>query len=287
MYNRCTFDINRFSQTNNLERMVNKGKPLEFALRKTLKKVHVSFEDFTEIFNFLADRKCVPDFTTLSDLIEAKDWDCEHWKRKSIGIGIAKKEIDERSINFPDLHRILVITKPKWDPGVKEYLIQKGWTIIDLNFVVTWQNVKTAISKLRQLLRPLLRLSLYHKLTNRSCSYVRRSTVFSALFSLKRSLSLESTFIQQKSKFHRPKSAMFDVGSLEYNVALANNGASSIEFIASSASSSPCLTSLSAPTSSEKPPLFIRITLLMLASLSSPGDSISLFLKEFSDLYES
>jgi len=122
---------------------ITKGRYLEQAIKQAYEICKIAVEDFTSIFNFLSPNgKHVPDFVAANHLAEGKNWWCNKY---SIDFNKAEHEIEERAANFPHLLKILVIAKPKWLHGVKEWLIAKGWTIVELGYEVTPSTQRKAI----------------------------------------------------------------------------------------------------------------------------------------------
>lgn len=159
----------KFPSSSRLLNNVEKGRFLEDPTRDALERMACPFLDFSHVYNFLGSEKCVPEFVTPQHLVEAKNWNC---KKYYIGMNKAVHEINERAINFPHKQKILIISKPKWRKGIKEYLLSCGWTIIELGYVVMKRNQSKARSDIMRALRPLLGYVHRNSSSCRSCCYV-------------------------------------------------------------------------------------------------------------------
>jgi hypothetical protein len=99
--------------------------------------------DCTNIRNFKGHKgEHEPDFVIHNlAVIETKNWDCYARKGYTISMNNANKEILSRFAKYPKTYkRILVIANPRWGKDVKEYLVNNGVNIIQLDFLATEEN---------------------------------------------------------------------------------------------------------------------------------------------------
>jgi hypothetical protein len=137
------------------------ARPLEETLRRYCEynlEYGLTYRDLTHIRNFKRHKgQRVPDFVIYElAVLEAKNWSCEKYM-------FAMKEANSQVLRrfklySRDLRRILIIGRPRWLKGVKEYLESKGVYIIVIGFVVTDENKDRAYNIIKDELDQLLYL---------------------------------------------------------------------------------------------------------------------------------
>jgi len=127
-----------------LDNNLSKGEILEYATLEALERLQLSYNDFTEIYNFHSPyNKHVPDYIAKNYVIECKNWNClKYFVTPNKGY----TEIFKRFSNFLHLNKILIISNPKWIKRVKIWLLSLGVKILELGYFVTWDNVDRAIN---------------------------------------------------------------------------------------------------------------------------------------------
>jgi hypothetical protein len=126
------------------ESKVQRSKPLEDAIRWycIISKFQygIQYLDLSNIRNF-KNRKGQREVDfVIEDIaaIEAKNWDCIH-RKYSVSMSKINGEIMPRFKKYPNIpKKILIISDPIWPPGTKEYLKKEGIDIIELGFMVTY-----------------------------------------------------------------------------------------------------------------------------------------------------
>ena len=111
-----------------------KSRPLEMAVAtycvRLFTKYRLDFKNLTYKHNFKNSvEHHTADFTINSKMvIECKQWDCVTY---TITMEMATEEILSRFqpfVSYP--HKVLVISKPKWGLGVKEFLEANGTYVL-------------------------------------------------------------------------------------------------------------------------------------------------------------
>jgi hypothetical protein len=70
--------------------------------------------------------------------VELKNYD--YSRGYTTSITNAEEQILSRFSNYARFKKMLIITNPGWGRGAKEYLVDKGVNIIELNYLVTEEN---------------------------------------------------------------------------------------------------------------------------------------------------
>lgn len=152
---------------NETENNVNRGRALEKATREALSRLSVGFTDSSRIYNW-GKGKSVPDFILGNGyLIECKNWNNHHFVNHLKTFN----EIYMRWTTFLDLKPILVISNPNWNnqekTREKAWLLSMGWIVIELGYLVTYDNFSKAVSNIAREL--MLIFSGYVSLKTNTC----------------------------------------------------------------------------------------------------------------------
>lgn len=134
-----------------------KEKPLNIAVEMALIDIGADYIDLTPHNNFKNSTEhheadfLIPQFNNVT---ENKNWDCYNHKGYTVTMYKAKTQILSRFL--PYMHcknKTLIIAKPKWDKGVKQWLMACGIKVIELGYQVDYTNFKQAYQYIkRQLL---------------------------------------------------------------------------------------------------------------------------------------
>jgi hypothetical protein len=138
------------------------ARPLEETLRRYCCYINeefgLTYQDLSHIRNFKKHKgERVPDFL-IHDMavLEAKNWLCKRYK---FAMKEANNQVLRRFKQYPrDLKKVLVVGRPRWFSGVKEYLESKGVYIIELGFVVVDGNKDMAYDIIKGELDQILSL---------------------------------------------------------------------------------------------------------------------------------
>ena len=137
------------------------GRPLEEVLRRYCdyyQNFGLTYEDLSHIRNFKRHKgERMPDFL-IHDIavLEAKNWGCVNYK---FAMKEANNQVLRRFNRYTkDLKRVLVVGRPRWYSGVKEYLESKGVYVIQLGFVVVDENKDRAYDIIKRDLDQILGL---------------------------------------------------------------------------------------------------------------------------------
>jgi hypothetical protein len=138
------------------------ARPLEETLKRycdyIAKEFGLTYQNLTHIRNFKRHKgEHVPDFL-IHDIaaVELKNWACRNYK---VAIKEANNQVLNKFKRYPrDFKRVLVIARPRWYNGVREYLESKGVYVIELGFVVVDENKNRAYNIIKEKLDEILYL---------------------------------------------------------------------------------------------------------------------------------
>lgn len=177
---RIIIDTTNGLESKKIESNKKKEEHLNKATRKAFQRLNLKNIELTQNNNFKNKLEHhTADFLIQRFIaLENKNWDCYNYRGYTVTKNKADSQILSRFDPYDVPCKVLIIGKPKWGKGVKEYVESKDIHIIELGFQVNSKSIKEATQIIyRQLILFFKRCFGYSSICNKEDSFTSNNPI--------------------------------------------------------------------------------------------------------------